>query len=339
MSFLNYPFHISLWRRGFTKGLWRTKFSKQYLSFVRHLLFCYLIIDLIPANVRNENAVLKEILNWANSKMNIRAVVMTSSRANPHAAIDIFSDYDIEVIVTRLSDFIKNEKWIFHFGDVLANIKERNSKSLTQLVLYNDGVRIDFQLYRVSEFNVGAKGSSIPKHWDLGYKILIDKDGITQALPQPTYSKHNISQPAQKEFAILVNDFWWDTTYVAKSLWRDEIFYAKYVLESLLRNNYLKEMLEWYIGSKHNWQVNTNKNGRWFKRYIDKEMWSEVKKTFADSDIEKNWESLFATTRLFNRVATEVATQLNYVYPLNLEKNILTYLKKIHRLEKSATDF
>ena len=102
--------------------------------------------------MRNEETVLNELLNWANSKKNIRAVVMTSSRANSNASIDIFSDYDIELIVTRLQDFIKNDKWIFHFGSIIANIKERNKKSLTQLVLYSDGVRIDFQLYAISEF-------------------------------------------------------------------------------------------------------------------------------------------------------------------------------------------
>lgn len=98
-------------------------------------------------------------------------------------------------------------------------------------------------------------------------------------------------------------------------------------------------MLEWYIGSKHNWLVNTNKYGRWFKRYLDNETWSLIEKTFADSSIEKNWESLFATARLFHKVATEVARQLSYEYPFSLEKNIIEYLKKIQQLQKDATLF
>lgn len=143
--------------------------------------------------MRNEETILNELLTWAQSKKNIRAVVMTSSRVNPNASIDIFSDYDIELIVTRLHDFIKSDKWIFHFGSIIANVKERNSKSLTQLVLYSDGVRIDFQLYAVSEFIRKTNQSSLPEHWDIGYKVLLDKDGITLRLPQPanTFVQYN----------------------------------------------------------------------------------------------------------------------------------------------------
>ena len=44
--------------------------------------------------VRNEETVLHELLTWGRKQENIRAIVMTSSRANPDAHPDIFSDYD-----------------------------------------------------------------------------------------------------------------------------------------------------------------------------------------------------------------------------------------------------
>ena len=134
--------------------------------------------------MRNEQAVLNELLIWAHSDRNVRAVVMTGSRANPRASVDIFSDYDIELIVNRLGDFINDENWIFKFGNVIADIKERNSKSLTQLVLYSDGVRIDFQIYAVIGLHQGRNLSSLPQHLDIGYKVLLDKDDITESAPQ-----------------------------------------------------------------------------------------------------------------------------------------------------------
>lgn len=289
--------------------------------------------------MRNEEIILKQVVSWAQSKKNIRSVVITSSRANPKASVDILSDYDIELVVTRLHDFDKNEKWVFHFGDVIADINERNSKSLTRLVLYSDGVRIDFQIYTVSEFNRRTENASIPAHWDIGYKVLLDKDQLMTALAQPSYTKFNIKQPSEKEFALLLKDFWWDTTYVSKSLWRDEIFYAKYIFDSLLRSKYLLKILEWHIGLHHNWSVNTNKNGRWLKRYLDKETWAQVEKTFVDGDVEKNREALYAIIHLFSTLVKEVAKQLNYEYPFNLEKNVIEYLKKIDDTEKMPVDF
>ncbi len=82
---------------------------------------------------------------------------MTSSRTNLNAYIDIFTDYDIELIVTDIEDFDISDQWISHFGNVLANIKEKDATSCTQLVLYNDGVRMDFSIYTASEFFAGNK--------------------------------------------------------------------------------------------------------------------------------------------------------------------------------------
>ncbi len=45
------------------------------------------------------------------------------------------------------------------------------------------------------------------------------------------------------------------------------------------------------------------------------------------------------TANLFSSIAAELATGLNYDYPVDLEENILEYLKKIKRLEKNATHF
>ena len=71
--------------------------------------------------MRNEETVLIELLNWGQAKENIRAVAMTNSGTNTNASVDIFTDYDIELIVTNLQDFNNNDQWISYFGNVLAN--------------------------------------------------------------------------------------------------------------------------------------------------------------------------------------------------------------------------
>jgi len=39
------------------------------------------------------------VTDWAKDNENVRAVVLTSSRANPQAPVDRLSDYDIELFV------------------------------------------------------------------------------------------------------------------------------------------------------------------------------------------------------------------------------------------------
>lgn len=288
--------------------------------------------------MRNEANILAEILQWSAANKNIKAVILTSSRANPIASPDLLSDYDIELIVSSLQNFA-DDKWMSEFGDVIASINEERPGCLTRLVLYSDAVRIDFQVHTKSEFLKSLKQNPLPPHWDIGYKILLDKDNILEPLSAPTGSIYNINKPSREAFSKLINDFWWDTTYVAKSLWRDELAYAKYMADSIIRDGYINTMLEWYIGLQNNWSVNTNKHGRWFKKYLDKKTWKESQHIFSDADIRRNWQALFATCRMFGRIAKGVAAALQYDYPYELERNVVSYLKKIHRLKKGATSF
>ncbi|MEJ7678970.1 MAG: aminoglycoside 6-adenylyltransferase [Segetibacter sp.] len=171
-----------------------------------------------------------------------------------------------------------------------------------------------------------------------GYKVLLDKDQITLNLKPPAYNSFVITKPSKEEFSATVTDFWWDTTYVAKSLWRNELIYAKYMLDSIIRFSYLQRIIEWYIGFQYNWKITTNKYGRFFKLYLDAETWSELEKTFAGSETEENWNALFATSNLFRRLAMIIAKETNYSYPHKLDTEITGYLNKIKALDRSATD-
>ena len=286
--------------------------------------------------MRNDKEVLKEIKNWGLTNQDVRTVILTSSRANPNGHVDLFSDYDIEVVVRNREKFLSNEEWLSAFGEILTLIWEDNDEFSMRLVLYKDYVRIDFKMYELTYFKKHGEQIELPGNWDNGYNLLVDKDGISSSFASPGYTAFIIKRPTTDEFSSVVNDFWWDITYVAKSLWRDEIYYAKFMLDNIIRFSYLQKMIEWNIGLRHNWQVTTNKHGRFFKQYLDAETWAELQTTFAGSEIEENWNALFATTQLFRQLATKIAAELNYSYPKKTDIEITAYLKKIKALDKNA---
>ena len=285
--------------------------------------------------MRNENEVLNEIKNWGIKNQDVRVGILTGSRAGPDKFADLFSDYDIEIVVINPEDYLNNEKWLSTFGKPLAVIRTDEEFSI-RMVIYHDYVRIDFRIYSLEIFKLYVEQAELQEHWDAGYKILFDKDRITATLKQPTYKAFKIIKPDQEKFFMVVSDFWWDMTYVAKSLLRDELFYAKYMLDNIIRFSYLQPMIEWYAGITNNWQITTNKNGRFFKRYLDIETWIELEKTFADHTIEENWKALFATANLFRRLATFIATELDYSYPYMMDEEITAYLLKIKEFERNA---
>ncbi|WP_336961149.1 AadS family aminoglycoside 6-adenylyltransferase [Chryseobacterium contaminans] len=282
--------------------------------------------------VREEK--LERIIQWAEDNPDIRAVLLTSSLVNPYAPVDNFSDLDVELVFQNRKAYEENNEWIKFFGEPISMVEENDTafdgKHAMKMVLYRDHVKVDFKLYQVSEFCEEIKEELLPEDWDLGYKVLIDKDGLTKNLKAPTYQSIMIHPPTEKKFKQVLNDFWWDTTYVAKCLKRGDIFYAKFMSENILRSDYLVPLIEWYIASTHDWNnITTNKHGRLFKKYLSSELWSRVEATFSGSDIEGNWTSLFAFADLVHELGVALSEKLNFEYPFQHEINIRNYLAEV----------
>ncbi len=281
---------------------------------------------------------LNNIVNWAKENEQVRVMLLTSSRANDKAPQDIFTDYDIEFAIAAAQQFLQNDKWLHIFGKPIAVIAEDTDhfagKFAMRLVFYEDYTKIDFRIWPVEKFSEQGAAKELFKDWDIGYKVLVDKDNLTTSLAAPTFNSFNIQQPGKKQFEKLLADFWWDTTYVAKSLWRHEIFYAKYMLDSVIRFQYLEKLLEWHIGAQHNWNITTNKHGRLFKKYLSPQIFQQLEATFAAAQIEHNWPALFNCCELVRTVAVPLATQLGFNYPQQQDEQFSAYLHWVQQQPK-----
>lgn len=276
---------------------------------------------------------LKAIIDWAGKNKDVRAVLLTSSLVNPLAPVDEFSDLDIELVFENKAVYISDNSWTHYFGNPIAMVEEDESyfdyKHAMKMVLYEDYVKVDFKLYSVPDFLEEVNQDELCEDWDIGYKVLIDKDCITQNMKEPTYRVSIIKKPTEQKFRQTLNDFWWDTTYLAKSLVRDELFYAKFMSENNIRTDYLIPLIEWHIASQHDWSITTNKFGRLFKKLLTPEMWSKIEQTFSGRKIEDNWDALFAIADLVSEIGTELSEKLGYEYPAKLEMDIRKYLSEL----------
>lgn len=279
---------------------------------------------------------LTAIINWAQSNDDIRAMLLTSSLVNPVAPVDELSDLDVEFVVKDLPAFLKDDSWLANFGDVIAVIVENEDAfdgiHAMRMVFYEDYSKVDFKLFSIPNFLEETAKPELSEDWDVGYKVLIDKDGLTNNMLPPTYEATLIKRPSNEIFQLKLLDFWWDMVYVAKCLLRDELFYAKYMSEEVMRFNNFQKIIEWHIGMQHDWKITTNKKGRLFKKYLSPEMWKKVEATFAGSDIADNWRALFAYADLGSEIGPEIARKLGYDYPAELEQKIRAYLLKIRPL-------
>lgn len=279
-----------------------------------------------------EDKKIEGIINFGNSNENIRAMLLTSSRANPDAIVDFLSDYDIEVYVKDINPILQNDKWIEPLGEILTRWPYQpkptfNDNWITRLILFKDGSRIDFQVTAIATERL--------QNVDYGYEVLLDKDNILTDLPVPTHTRYCVKKPTKEEYETLVNEFWWDATYVPKYLWRDELPFAKSMMAGSVQDEFLKKVIGWHLGVQNNWSINVGANGRHFKRLLDQETWKQYEATYSGSNLNENWDAFFKAIDLFSDLARSIGNRLGYQYPIETEEQMRMLYNAIRAKRKA----
>ncbi len=276
--------------------------------------------------MREESAVLGQIREWARVLETVRAVIVTSSRADPRRKPDLLSDYDVQVFVRDTETIARDDTWLHPFGSVMVRwpLRPQHTFSpawITQLVVFDDGVRIDFQ------FTAGEE--RLADVHDPYFLVVLDKEGMTRLWTPPACRPHEIAQPTSEAFRESVNDFWWDIVYVAKGLWRGELSYARSMLDGSIRIESLARLLEWYVGATAGWDTQIGVHGRWLHRALDGPTWAEYLRTFGDSSLDNCWSALFATMELARKLGRVVAESLGYEYPQRVDLGVSSFIQTL----------
>jgi aminoglycoside 6-adenylyltransferase len=291
-----------------------------------------------------ENSVIETLIQWGSSQPQVRAMVLTSSRAIPGAPVDVFSDYDVILAVRDVHPFYAERIWLEAFGTVLVLYRDQIESYLGfpksgYVIQYENGLKIDFTLWSLEILQKVAAEPQLPAEFDAGYRVLLDKDHLTDGLKQPTYTAYIPAPPSESEFQTVVELFFHEATYVAKHLWRGDLMAAKYNLDQAMKMDNLRLMLEWLMEIDQHWSMKTDPYGRRMKKWLRPELWKELEATYTGASLEANWEAMFRTITIFCKVAIEVGERLGYIYPLNLDQRSMAYLQKVHNLDHKATSF
>jgi aminoglycoside 6-adenylyltransferase len=282
----------------------------------------------------DEQSVINKLIVWADSKPDIRAVLLTSSRANPNAKLDAFSDYDVIVTVKDIKPYLDDESWLEDFGKVLMVYRdpvrlEYGFGRFTRVTYYWDYARIDYTIWPVGLLQHITGLPELPPYLDDGYKILLDKDNLTKEMQPPTYQAFIPKPPTQKEYLEIIDNLYNEVMYVAKSIRRDNIFAIKLNMDHWMKQAYLRTMLEWLMEIENDWNVKIGAFGKGLKKHLKPELWTELKATYVGAGAEENWDALFKTIGLFRKAAKEVGAKLGFAYPEEMEARVTEYLQKV----------
>ena len=102
----------------------------------------------------SHEAMLERLVRWASERDPVRAMLLTSTRSNPDAPTDLFSDYDVILAVTDVRPFFEDRSWLGDFGPVLVvyrdPIRQREGgESFAYITQYENGLKIDFTVSSV----------------------------------------------------------------------------------------------------------------------------------------------------------------------------------------------
>lgn len=287
----------------------------------------------------NQNEVIRRLRQWAERRDDIRAMLITSTRAIPNATVDQLSDYDIILVVNDIHPYHTERSWLQAFGEVLVGYwdpiqrdSDYDQECFGNVILYRDGLHIDFTLWPVALLQQIVAAPTLPAELDAGYQILLDKDGLTVGMAPPTYHAYIPTPPTAELFQRWVEEFFSDVPYVAKCLWRHELLPVKWVLDYDMKHVYLLPMLEWRMEIDYGWRVKTGVLGRGLQKRLPSHLWTQLEASYAGADLDANWDALIKTVALFRQAAQEVAAHFGYAYPHELDQGVMAYVAQIRRM-------
>lgn len=272
----------------------------------------------------------KRAIEWAKRQETIRVMFLTSTRAGS-GPIDEMSDYDVALFTSDSEPFIDNSSWMKEIGSVWVYQKCRfdykGQEITTRLVVFKDGERIDFSFWNVYILE-DFLSNGLPDEFNIGYRVLFDKDGLTKELPEPAYDGFRESKPAKDYFLKRIHDFWYEVYCMAKYLKRNDLFHVKLIQSDL--NQVILQMIIWNAQAKNGWALKTHSWGKRMESWVDESIWNGLHHVFSNFDAEDSWRGLFATMDFFRMIAKEAAEKIGYPYPEEVDGNISRFVMNLY---------
>ena len=160
---------------------------------------------------------------------------------------------------------------------------------------------------------------------EANFEVIKDDKGLFEAY-QPNSKRYWTVPPTEEEFAASCNEFWWVSAYVVKAIRRNQLIYATDHLYGICQQELLK-VLAWQVASDKG-IVDIGKNYKHLFHYLH----AEKEKVFSPlldlSSIEKVGQSLFATMKLFDGEAQELAQKMGFTYDKEVAEKMISYAKE-----------
>lgn len=268
-------------------------------------------------NMRTETGMLDLILQTAKT-IQVEAVALSGSRANPKAPKDEFQDYDVVYVVDDLDNLTSDLSWLDQFGKRIIEQEVALNHRRLYLILFEDGNRIDLTLC----------SKEYIKEWvdsEADYTVLKDDKGLFESYP-PSPKRYWTNPASETDFEKSCNEFWWVSAYVVKGIRRKQVIYSTDHLYGICQQELLK-VLAWQVASEKG-AVDIGKNYKYLFNYLPAEKEKDFSNILDFSSLDKITQSLFATMQLFHQEAQNLAQKMGFDYDKEVAEKMMRYAEE-----------
>lgn len=275
------------------------------------------------------------VTDWATQQESIRTLLVAGSQARSVHPADEWSDLDLEFFVTDSAAFMgEDTTWFEQFGTVWLHLDYIVDNAPQRLVIYDGGYKVDFTFFNVMRLSQLVDAQQLSDSQGRGYRVLVDKDGLANALPPAQTGPTAFEAPTEQNYQTVVTAFWYTVIYLAKQIRRRDLWIVKYRDWTL--KTHLLRMVEWHCHVRSDAPIDTWHDGHFIFEWVDAMTWQELQETFDGFSATQSWRALINAVDLFRRLARETAETLDYTYPETLDANITQYIRALQRDDENA---
>jgi aminoglycoside 6-adenylyltransferase len=214
------------------------------------------------------------------------------------------------LLVDDPEPYAEDESWVAEFGNPVLTFLEPTAvgDQRERRVLYEDGEDVDLPLIPVAALERIDRSEDVPSLLARGYRVLVDKIGLSERLPEVAATARPPDLPTQRQFTELASDFWFHGLWTARKLRRGEILTAQGSLVRLLLSNTVT-LLGWHARALDP-SADTWHGTRFVERWADPGVLAALESAFPRYDVRDVARALWATIDLWQGLEEETARRL-----------------------------
>ena len=294
--------------------------------------------------------ILSQMVSWGGGQDDLRAIAVVGSHARSEHPADPWSDLDLVFMARRPKRYLDQSSWLSEIEPPWLAVLEPTVVGGEQIfhITFAGGTKVDLVVVSSAAFSVATRAlATLRRHPSLrtllprgigdrlntlsdllkrGFRFVLDKDQIADRLQLDDVAAIPPSPPSEDEFLELVKRFLNEQVAFALKMRRGEFFLVKTQGESRLMD-LLLQMIEWHTQVTSDRWSPVFERGRFLEEWAPPLVIERLPAMFASYDSPQIWRARFEALDLFRALAEELASQLGYVYPTQLEETVMTWVR------------